>query len=153
MEPGGESGPPPGFLEGRKWKRHGLSKRRRANFNDELPGGGGVEGHAERDFGGQHKRVAAHREPEGLTEPVLKPGPPPGFLDGTMLPVGRYKTAAGSIVTISGKHGGVVEVDFNWLEENNACIECFPDTSVQDDRLTWYCDECDGGSAELFPVE
>jgi hypothetical protein len=69
------------------------------------------------------------------------------------LPNGTYRTAAGSTLKISGKHGGIVEVDFDWLEEPDACLDCSPSPYPDEDFLTWQCDYCGGGSAQLFPVE
>lgn len=70
---------------------------------------------------------------------------------------GKYRTAAGSTLEVSGKHSGVFRVDFDWLEEVDACFDCQPDptpveTSPGVFRLVWHCDECDGGSAVLMPV-
>ena len=61
-----------------------------------------------------------------------------------------YKTAAGSVVTISGKHGGIIDVDFDWLEEGG-CIDCFPALDPREiDYLYWHCDFCGGGKAKLI---
>lgn len=68
-----------------------------------------------------------------------------------MLKPGKYRTESGSTMTISGKHGGISEVDFDWFEED-ACIECSVESYDQDGYLVWYCDECGGGSAKLLPV-
>lgn len=72
------------------------------------------------------------------------------------LPNGKYRTKAGSTVKISGKHGGISNVLFDWFEEENACIECYADPYPQDwgdgtHHLVWSCEDCPGGSAELFP--
>jgi len=48
-----------------------------------------------------------------------------------MIPAGTYQTKGGSTVTISGKHGGIVEVEFDWVEEDGACVDCVPSTSVE----------------------
>jgi len=69
------------------------------------------------------------------------------------LPNGAYRTAAGSTLKISGKHGGIGEVSFDWSEEPNACSDCRPSPYPDEDRLTWQCDYCGGGSAKLFLVE
>jgi hypothetical protein len=66
------------------------------------------------------------------------------------LVVGRYRTAAGSLVTISGAHARNYAIDFDWFEEE-ACIECHPSVDFESCRLVWDCDYCDGGSAELIP--
>ncbi len=66
-----------------------------------------------------------------------------------MLPIGKYRTKAGSTMTISGKHGGISDVSFDWVEEDNACVDCQPDPYDEDGYLTWNCDHCDGGSAKL----
>ena len=68
-----------------------------------------------------------------------------------MLPVGKYKTDAGSTMTISGKYGGISEVDFDWLEEN-ACIECQPEPYEDDGFLVWHCECCGGGKAKLNAI-
>lgn len=67
------------------------------------------------------------------------------------LPNGHYRTAAGSEMWISGKHGGKSTVEFDWFEED-ACCDCQPEPYDCDGRLIWHCDECGGGSAELMPV-
>lgn len=69
-----------------------------------------------------------------------------------MLPSGKYKTNAGSVMIISGKYGGISEVEFDWLEEEDACIECQPDAYDDDGYLTWYCDYCGGGKAVLHAI-
>jgi len=66
-------------------------------------------------------------------------------------PNGIYRTKNGSMMEISGKHSGISKVDFDWLEEG-ACCDCAPDVYEQHGQLVWHCDECGGGSAELFPV-
>jgi len=70
------------------------------------------------------------------------------------LPNGLYRTAHGSTLKISGKHGGIAEVEFDWFEEPDACIECEVDEYPDDDEnMVWHCDYCGGGSAKLMPVE
>lgn len=53
-------------------------------------------------------------------------------------------------MTISGKHGGISEVEFDWLEEDDACIDCVPNPYDDDGYLTWNCEQCGNGSAQLF---
>ena len=65
---------------------------------------------------------------------------------------GHYRTAAGSEMWISGTHGGISKVSFDWLEEASACCDCTPEPYEQDGRLHWHCDDCGGGNALLFPV-
>lgn len=65
---------------------------------------------------------------------------------------GTYKTAAGSTMTISGQHGGISRVDFDWLEEG-ACPDCCPNGYEVEGYLTWSCDVCGGGSARLEPID
>lgn len=70
------------------------------------------------------------------------------------LPNGKYKTEAGSIVVISGKHNGKARVDFDWLEEGG-CIDCVPEPYPEefgenDFRLIWFCDYCGGGNTKLI---
>jgi hypothetical protein len=60
------------------------------------------------------------------------------------LPNGTYRTKRGSSVTVSGQHGGVSRIDFEWIEEDNSCIECEP--AIADGYLVWHCDEHDGGA-------
>lgn len=67
-----------------------------------------------------------------------------------MLPQGKYRTERGSKLTISGEHGGISEVDFDWLEEG-ACLDCEPEPYDDDGYLVWHCDVCDGGKAKLYP--
>lgn len=65
---------------------------------------------------------------------------------------GIYKTKAGSIVKVSGKHGGVVEIDFDWFEEN-ACCDSHP--WIDDGFLCWACDCCcePASGAKLLPAK
>ena len=65
----------------------------------------------------------------------------------TKMENGTYRTAAGSTLTVSGKHGGIFIVKYDWLEENGS-IECEPDPVPDDGYLKWKCSECGGGSAE-----
>lgn len=65
---------------------------------------------------------------------------------------GKYRTKHGSTVTVSGKHSGRFDIDFDWLEEEGACIDCHP--SVGDDgRLVWDCEYHESGSADLIVCE
>jgi hypothetical protein len=61
---------------------------------------------------------------------------------------GTYKTDKGSSVIISGKHGGISHVEFDWLEEGGCC-ECKAEAYPLDGCLVWNCAECGGGSAKL----
>jgi len=75
---------------------------------------------------------------------------------------GTYQTKAGSTVEISGEHGGISHVSFDWVEEPNACIDCrvdpYPHHWGKDEdgndewRLYWECDRCGGGSSRLERV-
>ncbi len=65
---------------------------------------------------------------------------------------GKYETAAGSTVTISGKHSGIFDIAFDWVEEK-ACFDCKPEYNYRDHMLEWSCTECGGGSAELTEAE
>ena len=70
---------------------------------------------------------------------------------------GTYRTAAGSRVTVAGKHGGEFTVDFDWLEEGG-CIECEVDPVPEeygpgDFRLMWRCAYHDSGNSKLIPTE
>ena len=67
------------------------------------------------------------------------------------LPNGHYRTAAGSEMWISGENGGRSAVAFDWLEEG-ACPECEVDPYDFDGMLLWHCEECNGGSAQLYPA-
>lgn len=69
------------------------------------------------------------------------------------LPVGIYRTAAGSEMRVSGKHAGISEVLFDWFEEPDACLDCVVSAYDEDGFLVWHCSECGGGSARLLPVE
>lgn len=62
---------------------------------------------------------------------------------------GNYRTKAGSTVKLS-RNGGVADAEFDWLEEDNACIDCTVDPYPSDGFLTWGCEYCGGGSAELM---
>ena len=62
------------------------------------------------------------------------------------LPNGNYQTEAGSTLTISGTHGGIFEVDFNWLDEGG-CDSCEPEPYDSDGYLVWHCNICGGGHA------
>ena len=86
-----------------------------------------------------------------LTQPVLKPGPPE-LLETTMLKPGKYKTAAGSTMTISGKHGGKSEVEFEVFDEGG-CFDCVPEAYDDDGYLVWRCEQCGGGRAKLVRME
>lgn len=65
-----------------------------------------------------------------------------------ILPIGKYKTENGSTMVVSGKYGGISEVDFDWLEEK-ACIDCQPEPYDDDGYLIWKCNICGGGKAKL----
>ena len=94
--------------------------------------------------------VSSCRQRAGLARPLMWSG---SFWDAQMnLPNGHYRTAAGSEMRISGERGGISEVLFDWIEEAS-CADCRPEAYEQDGRLTWGCDVCDGGSAELVIVE
>lgn len=69
-----------------------------------------------------------------------------------MLPVGIYKTAAGSTMTITGAHGGISVVDFDWFEETGACCDCEPDPYDDDGFLSWHCESCGHGLAKLEAI-
>ena len=66
-----------------------------------------------------------------------------------MLKSGSYHTKAGSTMQISGKHSGISEVDFDWVEED-ACVDCEVQAYDRDGYLIWSCDYCGGGSALLI---
>lgn len=68
------------------------------------------------------------------------------------LPVGEYKTKAGSKMTVSGERGGISQVDFDWFEEG-ACIDCEPEPYDSAGFLIWHCGECGGGRAKLVVVD
>ena len=67
------------------------------------------------------------------------------------LPNGKYRTANGSTMEISGTRGGISRVDFDWLEEG-ACLDCRVRAYEHDGNMIWECDYCDGGRTPLFPV-
>ena len=68
-----------------------------------------------------------------------------------MLKAGKYITAKGSTMAISGEFGGKSKVSFDWYEED-ACDECIPELYDVDGYLVWHCDVCDGGQAKLMPT-
>jgi len=72
-----------------------------------------------------------------------------GYNKEYMLPFGKYKTIAGSTMEISGKHGGISTVCFDWVEEN-ACCDCQAEAYDDDGYLVWHCDVCGGGTAKLY---
>jgi hypothetical protein len=64
----------------------------------------------------------------------------------------NYRTPAGSLVEVSGKHNGIVTITFDWFEEG-ACCKAHPVDDLSDKaepRLTWSCDCCGYGSAPLI---
>ena len=65
---------------------------------------------------------------------------------------GHYRTAAGSEMWISGDYGGISRVNFDWLEEG-ACCDCEAQPYEFDGMLSWHCEECGGGSAQLYPAD
>lgn len=71
---------------------------------------------------------------------------------------GKYRTAKGSTVEISGKHSGITRVDFDWVEEEGACVDCEPEPYPEDYgdgdwRLVWTCEFCGEGNAKLIREE
>jgi len=52
-------------------------------------------------------------------------------------------------MVISGKHGGISTVEFDWVEED-ACVECQVESYDIDGYLVWHCDYCGGGKAKLM---
>lgn len=68
------------------------------------------------------------------------------------LPAGRYRTRAGSEMIVSGEHGEISRVEFDWAKEG-ACPYCTPESYADEDGfLIWRCDECGGGCAVLAEV-
>lgn len=65
------------------------------------------------------------------------------------LPNGKYRTERGSLMEISGQHGGISRVEFDWLEED-ACADCRVDAYPIHDYMVWDCEACGGGRAKLF---
>lgn len=63
---------------------------------------------------------------------------------------GLYKTEAGSFVKVDGKFGGIHTIDFDWLEEPNACVDCGNICVDHEGLLQWSCDKCGGGEAVLM---
>jgi len=61
---------------------------------------------------------------------------------------GIYRTAAGSTIRVSGKHGGEISIDFEWLDEGG-CIECAPYFEPSELLFVWSCEWCGGGSADV----
>ena len=62
----------------------------------------------------------------------------------------RLRTEAGSEVRLVGKRA---TVDFDWFEEDHACIDCEVDFDASRDTgwtaLIWGCCDCTGGMAPL----
>ena len=56
-------------------------------------------------------------------------------------------------MTISGKHGGVSELWFDWLEEPDACSDCVAEPYDVDGYLVWNCKICQGGKSKLKPKD
>jgi hypothetical protein len=56
-------------------------------------------------------------------------------------------------MVISGKHGGISEVELDWLEEDGACLDCVPNAYDDEGCLTWNCELHDSGRALLMPVK
>jgi hypothetical protein len=52
-----------------------------------------------------------------------------------------YRSENGSEVRISGKHWGVVEIEFDWFEEEG-CIEADPTFDQDDLSILAVCDCC-----------
>jgi hypothetical protein len=65
----------------------------------------------------------------------------------------RYRTPAGSRVTITGEHRGITEIVFDWFEEG-ACPEAHPAVEIflGEAMLVWGCGCCEPGSARLEGV-
>jgi len=62
-----------------------------------------------------------------------------------------YRTAAGSIVEVSGRYNGIHDITFDWFEEG-ACCEAYPvaELSSKDEpMLTWSCGCCGSGAVRL----
>ena len=64
---------------------------------------------------------------------------------------GKYRTASGSTMEISGDMGGRSAVEFDWFEEA-ACSDCVAEPYEDDGDLVWHCSECGGGRAALVPT-
>ena len=60
---------------------------------------------------------------------------------------GEYKTEAGSHIRKSGSR---VIINFEWLDEENSCIDCDP--YVENECLMWNCESCGHGVAELEAI-
>lgn len=64
-----------------------------------------------------------------------------------------YETKHRSAVELNGDR---VTIYFDWLEEPDACIDCKPNpdpAEIESGVLSWSCDVCDGGSAELKRID
>lgn len=65
-----------------------------------------------------------------------------------------YRTEHGSTVRVSGKHRGIISIEFDWFEED-ACPDAHPTADVSDPHdpvLSWECDCCGYGEARLIPL-
>lgn len=60
------------------------------------------------------------------------------------MPSEIYRSSAGSEVTVSGKHMGIVAIDFDWFEEDG-CIEAdaeFDRSDPKDPAIIATCECC-----------
>lgn len=63
-----------------------------------------------------------------------------------------YRTAAGSRVTVEGRHSGIITIDWDRFEEG-ACVEARPEAELADKAepmLHWSCACCESGNTRLF---
>jgi len=60
-----------------------------------------------------------------------------------MLPNGHDRTKAGSTREVAGKHSGIFERSFDWLEKRDASFDCVVERYPEDSdgrahRLPWH---------------
>ncbi|MGH7917001.1 MAG: hypothetical protein ACREQE_05985 [Candidatus Binataceae bacterium] len=61
---------------------------------------------------------------------------------------GEYVTEKGSTVKVGD---GVFIIAFDWVEEDDACIDCEPWLDHHEGVLRWHCPYHESGSAILKP--
>lgn len=69
-------------------------------------------------------------------------------------PSARYfKSENGSRVKVSGKHMGIYDIEFDWLEEGG-CYDAHPEFNgdLNNPEITAYCDCCDPQGVNLKEV-
>lgn len=57
----------------------------------------------------------------------------------------EFESSAGSTVAVSGRHMGIFEIAFDWVEEPGGCVEMHPtfNNDLQEPQIYATCD-CHG---------